>query len=168
MAGSNGKQPQHHLTTAEIIARAREKHSRPFHWDALDMDFLIRPRTTAENAAVVDEGQRLTADAEAYAGTADAPGSIEGYRLRLRAAIPCILYPDDRTPVFDHESIEALLELDTPSLNELLDAVDTTSNFTTAQAEEAAKNSVETDGGSTSSVSPSTVATSTSSPTPAP
>jgi hypothetical protein len=166
MPHPNGK--QHHLTTTEILARAREKRMQPWHWNALDLDYCIRPRTTAENAAIVDEAAKLGRDAEEYAGTADEVSSIEGYRLRLRAAIPCVLHPDDKTQVFDHESIEQLLELDTPALNELIEAVDRVANFTQTTAEEAEKNSGETAASSTASVSPEAAAMSTSSPTPTP
>jgi hypothetical protein len=168
VVGSNGKAPQKHLTTAEIVARAREKHSKLWHWGALDIDVTIRPRTTAENADLVDAVNRHNAAIEEYRGTPDEPSSEDAVRLRLRGSIPCIRWPDDGTPMFDHEDIDTLMELDSPSIQELLNEVDTVSNFTAAQAEEAAKNSVATDESSISSVSRSTAATSTFSPTPTP
>jgi hypothetical protein len=162
----NGKAPQHHLTTSEIIAKALERRLVPWHWDALDIDVLIRPRTTAENAAVVDEGNKHNAAVEEYRGTPDEPTSLDAMRVRIRAAIPCVLWPDDKTPVFDHESVETLLELDSPSLMDLINKTDAVSNFTKDQAEENAKNSAAMADANTSSDLPEEVETSTSSPTP--
>lgn len=164
MPSNNGK--QRHLTTAEIIAKARERHSVPWHWGALDMKALIRPRTTAENAEQIALSNRHNADIEAYKGTADEPTPTDAMRIKIAGMIPCLLYPDDMTPIFTPDDVEALLELDTPTLQEVIEKVDAVSNFTQAQAEENEKNFAETDESSSSSVSPSAAAAPTSSPTP--
>lgn len=164
MPSNNGK--QHHLTTREIVEAAKMRRSKPWHWDALDMDVLIRPRTTAENAAIVDESGRYTADVERYKGTPDEPTSLDAMRVKLRAALYCVLDPETRGPLFTPDDVETLLELDTPALTDLFTITDDVSNFTQAAAEEQEKNSGAMADGSTSSPSREAAATSTSSPTP--
>lgn len=166
MAGSNGKAAQHHMSAREIVALHKARSYQQWHWDALDLDFLIRPRSSAETALLADEGQRLTTDIEQYAGTVDAPGMIEQLRLGLRAALPLLLDPETKEPYFGIDEVDDLLELPMAAINELIEAANRASNFTEADAETAAKNSGETAASSIGAVSPSAAATSTSSPTP--
>jgi hypothetical protein len=166
MAGTNGKAPQHHLSVAEIVAKARANRSEPFFWEGPDIDVLVRPRTADETAMVVLAEQRLVEAAEQYKGTSDEPEPAEYLRLSLRVCAPCILDPDTREPLFTADDVDALMEMDTPSLNAIIGKVNTLSNFTRKQAEEAEKNSVTTDDASMSSVSPSAAATPASLPTP--
>jgi hypothetical protein len=163
VAGSTTNGKQHHLSTREIVALAFERRAVRWHWAALDSDFLVRPRTTAENAAVVEESNRHNAAIEEYRGTPDEPTPLDAMRIKVRASLPCLLWPDDRTPVFAYEDLDTLLEMDTVSLMEMMNKVDEVSNFTQAQAE---KNSAAMVDASTSSGSPEGVATSSPSPTP--
>lgn len=166
MPNTNGHKPQHHLSAREIVEAQRLRQMKPWHSATLDIDFLIRPRTGAEIAALSDDSQRIMADAELYKGTSDAPGSIEQLRLGLRSAVPVMLDPDTKLPYFGVDEVEDLLDLPMDTINELMQAANEGSGFTATQAEEARKNSVTTDDGATSSVSPSDPATPTSSPTP--
>jgi hypothetical protein len=164
VAASNGK--QHHPTAREIVQRQRERSLQPFHSTWLDMDFLIRARTGAEIAHLSDESTRLQADIEQYAGTADAPPSVEQLRVGLRSAIPVLLDPETKEPRFGLDEVDDLVELPMPVINELLGRVNEVANFTQAQADDAAKNSEATDENRPSSASPSPAETSMSSPTP--
>lgn len=155
------------FTASDLVAKARKLRSTSYHWEALDLDVVIRPRTVTETAALFDEGQRLAKEQEEYAGTADAVPSIESYRLRMRYAIPCIL-DREGAQVLTEADVEELLSIDVASLNEILTEVDAVSNFTQAQREEQAKNSAETEAAKSSSVSPAAVAIPGSSPTPTP
>ncbi len=168
MPNTNGQKPQKHLSVREIVALHKARMTRPWHSDLLDMNFLIRPRTAAEVAQLSDEGGRLTADMERYKGTPDEPGGIEQLRIGIRSAIPLLLDPDTHEPRFGIDEIDDLLDLPMEVINELVNAANETGVFTKAQADDAAKNSVEIIGGNSSLISPDTAATSTSSPTPMP
>lgn len=159
MPQSNGKSPHHHLSVREIVALHKERSLKPWHSDLLDMDFLIRPHTGAEMSQLADESTRLMADMEEYKGTPDAPGSIEQLRLGVRSMIPVLLDPETKEPRFGMDEVDDLLELEMPILNELMEAANSASTFTQEQAEDAVKNSEETVGSNTSSVSPSTAVT---------
>jgi len=167
MSQPKGLVPQHHLSAREIVQQHKEKTYHPWHSESLDMDFLVRPRNGAELAQLSDEATRLTADIAEYAGTADAPGSIEQLRLGLRATVAVLLDPATKLPRFGLDEIDDLLEFDMPTINELMEAANRYSGFTPAQAAEQEKNSVAMADASSSSPSPGGAATSTSSLTPA-
>ncbi len=155
MTQPNGHKPQHHLSVKEIVAAHREKMMTPWHSDLLDLDFLIRPRTGAEIAALSDESQRILADVEKYKGSADEPGAIEQLRLGLRSAIPVLLDPQTREPRFGMDEVDDLLEFEMPVINELMEAVNRISTFTQADAVQNGKNSVEEGENNSSSTLPS-------------
>jgi hypothetical protein len=151
------------LSIAELIQRARKMHSVPWHWDALDIDVLIRPRTHEENARGVNEVEVL----QAVAGP---DGSVDAHaymRVELRACLPCVLHPDG-SPMFTLDDVDEMMEMDSPSIFQLRDKVTEVSNWTKEKADEAGNDSGETDDDSNSTASPSPAETNTSSPIPMP
>lgn len=163
MPQPNGKTPQHHLSIAELVERARVRRSDPWHWPALDLDVLVRPRTHEENANAMTEITVLQAVAPSEAEM----DMAEIKRVELRHTLPCLLWPDG-TPIFTADDLDAAMRMDSVTLMQAIEKVNSVSNFTKEQAEEAEKNSVRTDAAAPSLLSPDEAETSAPLPTPTP
>jgi hypothetical protein len=148
-----------HYSVTQLIKRARAIHSEKYHWDALDIDVLIRPRTHAENADGARKVQTLNAL------MAEEPDAAAYMRVELETTLPCVLWPDG-TPVFQPDDIDAVMDIDTPSLNELRDKVSEVSLWNEEKAKTVGEGSGETGEDKPSSDSPETAETITSEPTP--